>query len=275
MTQTSTPDYTLGFSDAILEAFRRNTAESQAGHLLPHLESGQRVLDFGCGPGSISLGLADAVRPGEMHGVDMEESQIELARAMASARGYENAIFHVADVAELPFEDDYFDVAHCHIVLTHVPDTLRSLGEVKRVLKPGGLISCREMVCLGSFTHPDFGVIWKAWEIFADLLEADDGHPQMGRELKRHLLRSGFEDVKMTVNYDIYSELEDVEFIYNVALQWFVSDEIMDAAIKYGAATEEWRDRIKDAYSRWREHPGALCALAYGVAIARNPAGVS
>ena len=272
MTQTSTPDYTLGFSDAILEAFRRNTAEANAGHLLPHLESGQRILDFGCGPGSISLGLADAVKPtGEMHGIDMEKSQIELARAMASARGCDNAVFQVADVADLPYEDGYFDAAHCHVVLTHVPDTARALKEVKRVLKPGGLISCREMVCLGSFTHPDFGVIMKSWEIFADLLEADDGHPQMGRELKRHLLRGGFEDVEITANYDIYSGPEDVEFIYNVALQWFVSDEIMDAAIQYGAATREWADRIKDAYVLWREHPGAFCALAYGTAIARKP----
>ena len=270
-TQTSTPDYTLGFGETIVETFRRYTVESQAGHILPRLERGQRVLDFGCGPGNLSVGLASAVNPGEMHGVDMEESQIRLARSIAEAGGFDNAIFQVADVADLPFEDGFFDVAHDHQVLMHIPDTLGALEEVKRTLKPGGLISCREMVTLGSFTYPDYGVIDEAWRIFADLLMADDAHPRMGRELKRHLLDAGFEDIEVAFDYDVYGGAEDVEFIYNVASQWFLADEIMDAAIKYGAATEELRDRIRDAYARWREHPGAFCALAYGTAIARKP----
>ena len=271
MTHSSTPDYTLGFSEAILEAFRRFTAESQAAHLLPHLKPGNRILDFGCGPGNISLGLADAVRPGEMHGVDMEESQIQMARSVAAERGYDNAIFHVGDVAELPFEDASFDAAHCHNVLMHVPDTGAALTEVRRVLKPGGVIGCREMVNMGSFTHPDYNVMHRSWDIFSDLLAADDGHPQMGRELKRHLLAADFERVSVLVNYDIYSEPNDIEFVYNVAQQWFLSDEIMDAAIAYGAATEELRNEIRNAYDRWREHPGAFCAIAHGASVAYKP----
>ena len=181
---SSTPDYTMGFSDEMLESLRRFTAENSAAHLLPHLRPGLRVLDFGCGPGTISLGLAKAAAPGELHGVDMEESQIELARQVAAANGLDNAIFHVGDVADLPFEDGFFDVAHGHNVLMHIPDTAAALAEVKRVLKPGGILSCREMICASSFTQPDFGVIRKSWDMFEDLLAADDGHPQMGKELK-------------------------------------------------------------------------------------------
>ena len=97
-----------------------------------------RVLDFGCGPGTISVGLAMAVDPGELHGIDMEKSQIGLARAAAEAGGHANATFHVGDVTDLPFEDGYFDAAHCHAVLMHVPDTADVLSEVKRVLKARG-----------------------------------------------------------------------------------------------------------------------------------------
>ena len=136
--QTSaTPDYTMGFSEEMLESLRRYTAEASAAYLLPYLRPGLRVLDFGCGPGNISVGLAKAAAPGELHGVDMEESQIELARAVAAAYGRDNTIFHAGDVTNMPFEDDFFDVAHCHNVLMHIPDTGAVLAEVKRVLKPG------------------------------------------------------------------------------------------------------------------------------------------
>ena len=270
--QTSaTPDYTMGFSEELLEAFRRYTAEANAAYLMPYLRPGLRVLDFGCGPGTISVGLAKAVAPGEMHGLDMEESQIELARSVAKVSGQDNAIFHVGDVVDLPFEEGFFDVAHCHNVLMHVPDTAAVLAEVKRVLKPGGIIGCREMICGSSFTHPDFGVIQKSWDMFEALLAADDGHPQMGKDLKSHIVEAGFTNVRMTGSIDIFSAPDDIAFIFALANKWFLSPEITEAAIKYGASTRELCDAIADAYDKWKVHPGALCGIAFGEVVAGKP----
>ena len=273
MTQETwaTPDYTMGFSEEILQVLRRYTAEASAAYLLPQLRPGFRILDFGCGPGTISTGLAKAVAPGELHGIDMEESQIELARSVAKASGQDNAIFHVGDVTDLPFEDGFFDVAHCHNVLMHVPDTSAVLAEVKRVLKPGGIIGCREMISASSFTHPDFGVIRKAWDMFEDLLAADDGHPQMGKEMKDHIVNAGFANIRVTATIDIYSTPADVAFIHGLADTWFLSPEITEAAIKYGAATEELCNAIGVAYDKWKDHPGAVCGVAFGEAVANKP----
>jgi len=109
-----TAAYTMGYSEDFQKLLRRRNAETSAAYLLPHLKPGMRVLDFGCGPGTISMGLAEAVEPGELHGIDMEESQIEMARVAASAGGHRNATFQTADVTDLPFEDNSFDVAHCN-----------------------------------------------------------------------------------------------------------------------------------------------------------------
>ena len=84
---TPTPEYTMGYSPEFLQLLDRRNAQANASHLMPRLEAGQRLLDFGCGPGTITVGLAQAVNPGEVHGIDMEESQIELARAAAAAGG--------------------------------------------------------------------------------------------------------------------------------------------------------------------------------------------
>ena len=269
--ESSTPDYTMGFCEEMMESLRRFTAETHARHLLPYLRPGLRVLDFGCGPGTISVGLAKAVHPGELHGVDMEESQIDLAREVARVQRQDNTVFHVGDVSALDFKDGYFDVAHCHNLLMHVPDTYAVLTEVKRVLKPGGLIACREMICESSFVHPDTGIFETAWHALEDLLTFDHGHPQIGRELKSHILKAGFENVRATNSFDIYSAPADVAFIHGFAKQWFLSPEITEAAIKYGAATPELCSQMGDAYDRWRDHPGAMCALAFGDAVANKP----
>ncbi len=269
--ESATPDYTMGFSPEIVESFRRFTAENNASYFLPSLRPGFRVLDFGSGPGTISVGLAKRVAPGEMHGVDMEESQVEIARSVARAAGVDNAIFHVADVTELPFEDNFFDAAHCHNVLMHVPDTAEVLREVKRVLKPGGVIGCREMISDSCFSQPDFGVLRYAWDMFQDLVEADDGHPQMGKELKERFAEAGFTNIRVTSSFDIYSTPADVVFIHGVANNWFLAPEITEAAIKYGAASRELVDSIRVAYERWVTHPGAVCGLAFGEALAGKP----
>ena len=269
--ESSTPDYTMGFSEGILESQRRYTAEANAAYLLPYLRPGLRVLDFGCGPGTISTGLAKAVAPGELHGVDMEESQIELARALATAHGRKNAQFHVGDVTELPFEEGFFDVAHCHNVLMHVPDTAAVLAEVKRVLKPGGIIGCREMIGDASFTHPDFGIIRRSWDMFEALVSFDDGHPQMGKDLKNKMVEAGFSNVKATASFDAYSAPDDLEFIHGLVTKWFLSPDLVDTAIRYGVATEKLCQEIEAAYDKWLVHPGAFIGVAYGEALANKP----
>ena len=188
--------YTVDYNDDYQQLLDRRSVHTHAAHLLPHLRPGLRVLDFGCGPGTISVGLAEAVEPGELHGIDMEATQIDLARAAAQAGGHANATFHVGDVSDLPFDDDSFDVAHCHAVLMHVPDTPAVLAEVKRVLKPGGLIACRESIILSSFLHPGDEETAQAWATFARLLAGNGGHPDMGLELKARLLEAGFVDIR-------------------------------------------------------------------------------
>ena len=265
-------DYTvIGYSEEMLHALMRHNAEDHAAHLTPHLKPGMRVLDFGCGPGSLSTGLARAVAPGELYGIDIEQSQVYIANALAAYLQQSNTVFQVGDAADMPFEDGFFDVAHCHNVLMHVPDTAAVLAEVKRVLKPGGTLACCEMIVDSSFTHPNYGVIDKAWDMFADLLAADDGHPQMGKEMKSHIVAAGFANVRMGASIETFSTPADVMFIYGVAQQWFLAPEITEAAIKYGASTQELCDSIGAAYDRWLEHPGALAGVAYGEALASRP----
>ena len=263
--------YTMGYDENFQQLLRRRSAESHAAYLLPHLKPGDRVLDFGCGPGTISVGLARAVEPGELHGVDMEETQIEIARAAAQAGGHANATFHVGDVTALPFEDNFFDAAHCHAVLMHVPDTRAVLAEVKRVLKPGGIIAGRELFVSSSFLEPGGHDVDSAWDTFARLLQGNGGHPEMGRELKNALLEAGFADVLASGSFDYFGSAEDVAFFRAFIDDWFYSPRVIEAAVQFGLASREQFDQWRQGLDEWRDHPGAVGGLAFGEAIAVKP----
>ena len=266
-TQDASASYTMGYSDDFQKLLKRRNAETSAAHLLPRLEPGMRVLDFGCGPGTISVGLAKAVEPGELFGVDMEASQIEIARAAAEAGGHRNAAFLTADVTDLPFEDDLFDVAHCHAVLMHAPDTMNVLAEARRVLKPGGIISSREMFVDSSFLEP---ARTDGWETVAKLVEANGGHPQAGRELKRLFIEAGFSDISASVSFEPFCTDEDIDFLHDFILGWFLSPATVEAAVKYGIATREQFDGWRRTLDQWKDTPGALAAFAWGEATGRK-----
>ena len=268
---SATPYYTIGFSESILQHLRRHTVHTHAAYLLPYLKPGLRVLDLGCGPGTLSIGLAEAIAPGELYGVDMEPSQVDLARSIAEAGGHGNTTFQVGDVTELSFDDGSFDVVHGHAILVHVPDTQAVLAEAKRVLKPGGLIAVREWILEGSFLAPDFEVIDDAWATLAELITADDGHPNIGQDLKRHLIEAGFTDVRPAASFTSYTTAEDVGYISRVIENWFLSADVRASATAYGVATQEHLDNLEQALKRWISHPGAFGAVAYGEVIAHKP----
>ena len=269
--EASPSNYTMGYSEEFRQLLNRRSIHTHAGYLLPHLRPGLRVLDFGCGPGTISVGLAKAVEPGEFHGIDMEESQIELARAAATAGGHTNATFHVGSATELPFEDNYFDVAHCHAVLMHIPDTTATLAEVKRVLKPGGIIASREAIIASSFLEPALGGLEDGWATFTRLLAANGAHPQMGKELKNSLHTAGFSDIRVSASFDFFGTSDDVAFLHTFISGWFFLPDVITAATTYGLATHEQFDQWRTGLEEWKGHAGAFGAVAFGEGLASKP----
>lgn len=94
---------------------------------------GRRVLDAGCGSGPLAAELRD--RGAVVTGFDVSAAMVDLARERLGA----DADLHVADLAgPLPFEDDAFDVAVGSLCLHYLEDWGGPLGELRRVLRPGG-----------------------------------------------------------------------------------------------------------------------------------------
>lgn len=106
------------------------------------------MLDFGCGPGTITTGLAKYVPQGSVIGIDLAPEVIAQAESLASQKEGgvpANVRFAVGNALEgLPFEDERFDVVFMSQVLIHIPHPVKVLQELRRVVKTGGLVADRE-----------------------------------------------------------------------------------------------------------------------------------
>jgi SAM-dependent methyltransferase len=111
---------------------------------LCHIEEAREVLNVGCG---IGVGSAYIAKKNNCHvvGVDISEKMIEWSRQRAREERVEDKVeFRVANVLELPFEADRFDVVSCESVLAFVEDKPRAIRECVRVTKPGGYVGLNE-----------------------------------------------------------------------------------------------------------------------------------
>jgi SAM-dependent methyltransferase len=105
------------------------------------LTRGMRVLDLASGTGEPALSLARAVGPqGRVVATDLVPQMLEAARQNADARGLSNMEFRMADAESLPFADGEFDRVTCRFGIMFFPDIPKAMGEIRRVLKPGGRI---------------------------------------------------------------------------------------------------------------------------------------
>lgn len=153
---------------------------------------GHRVLDVGCGPGFLTADLLADVGPeGDVVGID--SSPVMLAAATQRCREHANASFQPGSATALPVPDGAFDRVLCVQVLEFVPDTAAALGELHRVLRPGGRAVVWDV---------DWATLsWHSGDParMARMLEAWDrhvAHPALPQVLATAFRRAGFSDVR-------------------------------------------------------------------------------
>jgi SAM-dependent methyltransferase len=110
------------------------------------LPSGLKWIDVGCGNGAFTELIVERCAPNEVRGIDPSEAQLDFARQRPSAR---LAKFEDGDAMALPFPEDAFDVAIMALVIFFVPDPTRGVAEMKRVVRPGGMVAAYAWDILG------------------------------------------------------------------------------------------------------------------------------
>lgn len=244
-------------------AQRRRTAERNAAFLLPHLRPGMRLLDAGCGAGSITIGLARAVAPGEVIGIDASAERIDEARGAAATAGCENVRFEVADVCRLPFDDASFDAAFAHALLQHVEWPLDALVELRRVLRPGGIIGVADTDFDGALLAPESDALAKGGEIMARMRR----HPRIGKQLRGMLHRAGFRRIIASATAGARGDGGAVKFDGEWNARYFEAEPLVAHVEARGWATRDEMGEIAAAWRAWGDDPAAFSATFWCTAV--------
>ncbi|MDQ4104914.1 MAG: methyltransferase domain-containing protein, partial [Actinomycetota bacterium] len=187
--------YIHGHHDSVLRSHRWRTVHNSAAYLIPYLQPGQQILDVGCGPGTITIGLARMVAPGNVVGIDNEPAPLEQARADAQRQGAGNVSFTVGDVYELKHLDGRFDVVHTHQILQHLTEPVAALREMRRVCKPDGYVAARDADFAAMAWYPQEDRLDRWLDLYRHVAYGNRTEPDAGRRLLSWARAAGFGEI--------------------------------------------------------------------------------
>ncbi|AXE38181.1 Demethylrebeccamycin-D-glucose O-methyltransferase [Acidipropionibacterium virtanenii] len=261
--------YTHGHSAPVLNAHATRTATSSAHYLLGSLRPGMSLLDVGCGPGTVTLDLAERVRPGLVVGVDPSVEALEAARAEASRRADRTTTFMAADVVALPFEDGSFDVVHAHQVLQHLQDPVAALREMARV--SASLVAVRDVEYRTMSWYPDLPGLDMWLDTYRGIARANGAEPDAGRHLKAWARAAGLENLRVTASTWCYCD--------PVSVRWWSSSQAARVsgatftrqALSAGRSTADIEEMAR-AWIDWGRSPDAYFVMVHTELVAEVPA---
>ncbi len=163
------------------------------------LRSGMDVLDLACGPGIITTCLAEMAAPGRVVGIDLSEQLLREAERHAEQAGISNIEFLQDDVYRLNLPESSFDFVYSRFLFQHLEDPSLALGNVYRILRPGGTVCLLDVDDTWLTLYPEPAGFSSFTAAAAAGQAASGGDRFVGRKLGRYLQQAGFGAVHVRV----------------------------------------------------------------------------
>ena len=260
--------YTHGHAEAVLRSHRWRTAANSAAYLLPHLHPGQRLLDVGSGPGTITADLARLVA--EVVALEVSEEAADLTRAELQRQGITNATVIVGDVHDLDLADGELDVVHAHQVLQHVADPVGALREMLRVTRPGGLVAARDSD-YGHFSwHPASPGLDRWLELYDAAARANGGEPNAGRMLLAWAHAAGATEVVASSSTWCFADADDRAWWGSLWADRITTTSLARQLVDQGRATTDELAEVAGAWRTWAADPDGWFSVLHGEVLVRR-----
>lgn len=262
--------YSAGYGPLVIEALASRELDREAGFLLPHLAPGMTVLDCGCGPGTMTVELARRVEPGNVVGIDRHGDQLAVGRARAAEAGVANVRYQAGDIYDLPFPDASFDAVLAHAVIYHLSDPQAALAEIRRVLRPGGVVGIRDADFDRDILYPTTPALDEAMALVRRVLEGNGAQIEFGRRQREALRLAGFTDIVASASYDHFGT-PDRTRAFGQYWVYYLSELHRETILAQGWSTEDGLEETLQALQAWGENPDAFYARSRCEAVGRKP----
>lgn len=260
--------YSHGHHPSVTAAHAARTVATSAAYLEPLLEGGMDLLDIGCGPGSITAGFADLVVPGSVVGVDSSADVI--AEASEAHADLLNLTFREGNVYDLDAADESFDVVHAHQVLQHLADPVAALREMRRVVRPGGLVAVRE-ADFGAMTwFPAVDELDEWRGLYGHLARGNRGEPDAGRRLPGWAAAAGFAEIEVSSSNWTYSAEADRRFLADSWADRVLHSAFATQALERGLADQQTLRRLAEGWRRWARRDDGVFLMPSVEILARG-----
>lgn len=254
--------YTHGHHESVLRSHRWRTVENSAAYLMPHLRAGVRLLDVGCGPGTITSDFARRLAPGLVVGMDASEQVIAEAR-----RDHPDVSFTTGDVYRMDLPDASFDIVHAHQLLQHLADPVAALKEMRRVTAPGGIVAVRDSD-YGSFTwHPGDDRLVRWLQLYREIARANHGDPDAGRHLLSWARQAGFTRIEASASVWCFATPQDRDWWGTLWADRMTTSAIAKQAVREGRSTQEELNTLADAWREWAAADDGWFTVLHGELI--------
>jgi SAM-dependent methyltransferase len=261
--------YTHGHHDSVLRSHRWRTAENSAAYLLPHLQPRMRILDVGCGPGTLTCDLADRVAPGgAVLGVDLSSAVIDEARAVAGERGTAGVSFEVVDFRDPSLDGAGWDVVHAHQVLQHLSDPVGALRRMADLARPGGLVAVRDADYPAKVWHPASDAIERWLALYLAVTRRNGAEAAAGRHYPAWARAAGLTDLTYTTSTWTFTG-DDAAWWADLWAERTVRSTFAEQAVAYGLASPTELEDIAAGWRAWAAQPDTVFLNLHGELLAR------
>ena len=162
------------------------------------LKPDMKVLDAGCGTGAVTRRMASKVSPEKVVGIDVDPFFIDEAKKSAVREGLKNINFELGNIDNLRFEKGTFDLSYCRLVLMHVNNPVKTISELKRVTKSGGIVGASDVDDGGILWFPQTPKFFELWSKFSHWAKTRGDDRYIGRQLFSIFTNAGLSSVKST-----------------------------------------------------------------------------
>jgi ubiquinone/menaquinone biosynthesis C-methylase UbiE len=265
---SSSETYQHGHHAAVIASHAKRTAETDAAFFVPLLKAGMGLLDVGCGPGSITIGLAQRVAPGTTIGIDASEEAVEAACSVAREQRATNLVFEVGNIYQPRFSAHSFEAVFAHQVLQHLRRPVDALKQIRTLLRPGGIVGVRDVDWGSTTFFPDNPGMRRFLDLYYELARHNGGEPNAGRHLRHWFREAGFGATRVTTSTVSYTDPAGTREWGDTYAERTLKSALADKALEYGIATRDDLGAIAAGWRAWGRDPDAIFCFSHVEVVA-------